>query len=89
MRTRTETPFFSEACGSVARMPNRNTLITESNGGRAFEVTPDKQIVWEFLNPHRSGSKNRLIATLLEVQRLEPDFPHQWARERSPESSRR
>jgi len=84
-----KTPFSSEALGSVDRMPNGNTLITESGGGRAFEVTPEKQIVWEFLNPHRSGPNNELIATLLEVQRLEPDFPHQWARERSPESSTR
>jgi hypothetical protein len=84
-----EKPFFSEACGSVARLPNGNTLITESNGGRAFEVTPEKQIVWEFLNPHRSGSNNQLIATLLEVQRLEPDFHRQWAREGSPQSSTR
>jgi hypothetical protein len=44
-------PFFSEACGTAERLPNGNTLITESDNGRAFELTPDKTLVWEFFNP--------------------------------------
>ncbi len=71
-------PFYTYDCGSSARLPNGNTLITESNSGRAFEVTPDKTIVWEFLNPHRAGKHNELIATLFEVVRLRPDFPTGW-----------
>ena len=71
-------PFYSKTCGSCQRLPNGNTLITESNNGRAFEVTPDKTIVWEFISPHRAGENNELIATLFEVERLEPDFPLDW-----------
>ena len=70
--------FYSSSCGSCARLPNGNTLITESDNGRAFEVTPDKRIVWEFVNPHRAGENNELIATLFEVVRFEPDFPQDW-----------
>ena len=70
--------FFSNTCGSCRRLPNGNTLITESQHGRAFEVTPDKQIVWEYLNPARAGEQNELIAVIFEMVRLGPDFPLDW-----------
>lgn len=38
--------FFSAAAGSVQRLPNGNTLISEDLSGRVFEVTPEKEIVW-------------------------------------------
>ena len=71
-------PLFSETCGSVARLPNGNTLITESNNGRAFEVTPGKEIVWEYVSPHRAGANNELIATVLDMHRLPPTFTPSW-----------
>jgi hypothetical protein len=43
--------FYSKARGSSQRLANGNTLICESDRGRVFEVTPDKEIVWEFWNP--------------------------------------
>ena len=70
--------FQSDRCGSCQRLPNGNTLITESDNGRAFEVTKDKQIVWEFLNPNGAGDDETLIATLFEVVRLPEDFPVDW-----------
>jgi hypothetical protein len=70
--------FFTFSCGSSERLPNGNTLITESDNGRAIEVTPEKMIVWEYINPHRAGPKDELIATLFEVIRLGPDFPLDW-----------
>ncbi len=71
--------FLTYTCGSCQRLPNGNTLITESDNGRAIEVTPDKTIVWEFLNPHRAGEGDMFIATLFDMIRLEPDFPIDWA----------
>ena len=71
-------PFYSESCGSCQRLPNGNTLVTESDPGRAFEVTPDKNIVWEYMNPHRAGEANQLAATLFAVIRLPPDTPLDW-----------
>jgi hypothetical protein len=71
--------FHSEMCGTVQRLPNGNTLITESDYGRGFEVTPDGVTVWEYLSPERAGRKDELIATLFEVVRLPPDFPTDWA----------
>jgi hypothetical protein len=73
-----ENGFFTRDCGSAERLPNGNTLITESNAGRAFEVTQDNEIVWEFYNPYRAGENQELVATVLEVVRLRPDFPVDW-----------
>ncbi len=33
------------------RMPNGNTLICAGSSGTFFEVTPDKQEVWRYINP--------------------------------------
>jgi outer membrane protein assembly factor BamB len=41
-------PFRSDKAGGQERLPNGNTLISEDDGGRVFEVTTDGQIVWEY-----------------------------------------
>ncbi|MBI2435901.1 MAG: hypothetical protein HYV26_23855 [Candidatus Hydrogenedentes bacterium] len=74
-----ETPLFSKHCGSVQRLSNGNTLISETEGGRVFEVSPEKEIVWELHNPNRTGENNQLIAAIFEGVRLPPDFPIGWA----------
>ena len=43
--------FSSHRQGGVQRLPNGNTLICSSHGGHVMEVTKDKKIVWEFINP--------------------------------------
>lgn len=43
--------FFSNWGGASQRLPNGNTLITESNKGRVFEITHNGEVVWEFYNP--------------------------------------
>lgn len=70
-----EVDLFTKTLGSAQRLPNGNTLITESQNGRALEVTPDGRTVWEFYNPHRAGKRNELVASLFEMVRLPPDFP--------------
>jgi len=64
----------SEQAGAAERLPNGNTLITESDRGRAFEVTSTGETVWEFLSPHRAGPKGAFVATLFEMTRL-PEGP--------------
>jgi hypothetical protein len=71
-------PFFSKTCGAAQRLGNGNTLITESDGGRALEIAPDGEVVWEFYNPHRAGGQGQFIATLLDLERLPADFPIDW-----------
>lgn len=67
--------FFSKTLGTAQRLPNGNTLISESENGRALEVTRDGRTVWEFNNPHRAGEHKELVAVLFEMLRLPPDFP--------------
>jgi hypothetical protein len=42
----TGTPFLSRIRGMCQRLPNGNTLVVNSDGGEAFEVTPGREIVW-------------------------------------------
>ncbi len=48
--------FFSKTMGSQKRLPNGNTYIAEDNTGRLFQVKPDGEIVWEYVN---RGGTNR------------------------------
>lgn len=43
--------FYSPLTSDCCRLPNGNTFITEGVGGRLFEVTPEKEVVWEFISP--------------------------------------
>lgn len=43
--------FFGRIISGSQRLPNGNTLINEGTEGRFFEVTPQKNIVWEYKNP--------------------------------------
>lgn len=67
--------LFSKTLGSCQRLPNGNTLITESENGRALEVTRDGRAVWEYYNPNRAGERKELVAVLFEVVRLPEAFP--------------
>lgn len=64
----------SKTCGTARLISNGNILITESDSGRALEISPDKEIVWEFYNPHRAGDDDDLIATLFELTRFGEDY---------------
>ncbi len=71
--------FWSRILGSVQRLENGNTLITESDNGRAFEVTRDGERVWELVIPHRAGPDDAYIASLYELIRLPADMDLSWA----------
>lgn len=73
-----EAEFKTPTCGSAFRLPNGNTLICESDPGRGFEVTPEKEIVWEFYNPHLTGDNNEFIATLFNIERIDPAYVESW-----------
>lgn len=40
--------FFAEKISGAQRLKNGNTLITEGVTGQIFEVTPAKEVVWEY-----------------------------------------
>ncbi|HLT01137.1 MAG TPA: hypothetical protein VK001_03120, partial [Geminicoccaceae bacterium] len=41
--------------------------------GRILEVTPEGDIVWQFVNPVRGGEQNDRIPIVCWAQRLDPD----------------
>ena len=46
-----QTDFYSRILSSAQRLPNGNTLICDGDDGYFFEITPNEQIVWEYVNP--------------------------------------
>jgi len=53
--TYTATPpkdLYSETQSGTQRLPNGNTFICSGNTGHLYEVTPEKKIVWEYINPY-------------------------------------
>lgn len=55
------TTFYSQLISAAQRLPNGNTMITEGCFSRMFEVTPDKEIVWEYRAPFAKESPNQFI----------------------------
>jgi len=54
--------FFSTNISSSQRLPNGNTLITEGAPGRVFEVTTEREIVWEYMNaPAETGRRGNAV----------------------------
>ncbi|MFH1404031.1 MAG: arylsulfotransferase family protein [Candidatus Altiarchaeota archaeon] len=62
--------FFTANMGGNQRLPNGNTLITESDKGRAFEITSRGEIVWEFYVPERDDNGNRPV--IYRMHRVRP-----------------
>src|SRR5690606_42153254 len=66
-----ESPLESDIRSYTQRLPNGNTLITESNGGRVLEVTRSGEIAWEYVNPVRGGPEGQKIPIICKAQRLD------------------
>jgi hypothetical protein len=63
--------FYSQDRGFIQRLANGNTLITESNSGRVFEVTREGGIVWEWFNPYFSNGRRAIVR---KMSRYDPEF---------------
>jgi outer membrane protein assembly factor BamB len=68
--------FYTASRGSSQRLANGNTLIAESDRGRAFEVTPQGEVVWSWINPDRD--ERGRVTTVVRMKRLAPEYvePH-------------
>ena len=45
--------FYSGYISGAQRLPNGNTLICEGGACHFFEVTPEKEVVWDYTSPFR------------------------------------
>lgn len=62
-------PLQSDIRSSEQRLPNGDTLITESDGGRVLEVSSAGEIVWEYISPVRAGAHQELIPVATHGER--------------------
>jgi len=70
--------FFSSYISSARRLPNGNTLINEGMNGRFFQVTPQGEIVWEYVSPYISKTKEGENKSFNNtVYRAQP-IPYDW-----------
>lgn len=85
--------FFSYHISGAERLPNGNTLICEGAPGRIFEVTPAKDIVWEYINPFVGmsgygvgGTVSGYANSVFRAHRYGPDHPALQGKDLDPES---
>ncbi len=69
--------FFTLMGGSADVLPNNNVLICETSKGQFFEVTRDKKVVWEYINPMfitnpRLGGRMNMV---FRAHRYGPSYP--------------
>jgi hypothetical protein len=72
--------FRSTHISDARRLPNGNTFIDEGQKGRLFQVTPDGEIVWEYMNayPRRGKDPRTGRATAnYQLYRGQP-VPYNW-----------
>jgi hypothetical protein len=65
------TDFYSSGISGAQRLPNGNTLICNGQSGIFFEVTAEKEIVWEYLNVFPEAGRNNVF----KICRYGWDFP--------------
>ena len=80
-----ESRFYSRYESGAQRLPNGNTLITESRHGRIIEVTPKCEIVWEYISPHNLlGREDLFFSDVFRGYRV----PYDWVQQVEPSAER-
>jgi len=81
--------FYSSVGSGAQRLPNGNTLISAQTQGRFFEVTPEKEKVWEYINPFyfedKAPTALGLCNQACRVYRYGPDYEGLKGRELNPD----
>ena len=67
--------FFSGHVSGAQRLPNGNTLICEGVKGRLFEVTREKEVVWEYISPFYVDGAAGRVNQIFRTYRYAPNFP--------------
>ena len=75
--------FYTVMGGGMTVLPNGNVLICETAKGQFFEVTRDKGVVWEYINPFFRDNP-RLGDRMNKAHRYGPDHPALEGRDLDP-----
>jgi hypothetical protein len=65
-------PLHSRRSGRIQVLSNGNTLVVETEGGRALEIDADGNAVWEFHSPFWAGESKDKVASLYSMERVDP-----------------
>ena len=65
--------FFSPYISGARRLPNDNTLITEGQFGRMFQVTKGGEVVWEYINPYFDQGPGGLVNSVFRATHYLPE----------------
>ncbi len=81
--------FFSMNVSGAHRLPNGNTLICSGLDGEFFEVTPDGEVVWLYINPVSDGGPMNqgdppVNNNVFRIHRYAPDYPGFEGRDMTP-----
>lgn len=63
----------SASGASLEELPNGNILVTEAMGGRVFELTADRKVVWDWVSPYRAGKDDTYVSAVLGAKRYGKD----------------
>ncbi|NJD07020.1 MAG: ArsR family transcriptional regulator [Methylococcaceae bacterium] len=82
--------FRSTHISAARRLPNGNTFVDEGQSGRLFQVTPDGEIVWEYVNPYPKLGKDAVTGkptVNYQLYRGQP-VPYDWVPPGTPHSEK-
>lgn len=84
--------FYGQRISSCQRQLNGNTLINEGTNGRYFEVTPEGDKVWQYINPHGQNgplSQGDVPAgnATFNIQKYPPNYPAFVDKDLSPQGT--
>ena len=89
--SRSNQGFFSHIGSGAQRLPNGNTLICAMTEGHFFEVTPEADVVWEYINPVTTEGVVRVLRdafpmsnAVFRAYRYGPDHPALRGRDLKP-----
>ncbi|TWU45106.1 Gluconolactonase precursor [Novipirellula aureliae] len=92
--SRSNQGFFSHIGSGAQRLPNGNTLVCAMTEGHFFEVTPDAEIVWEYINPVTKEGVVKVLEdsfpmsnAVFRAYRYGPDHPALRDRELQPKGT--
>ncbi len=89
--------FFSSELSGAHRLPNGNTLVCEGVVGNLFEITPEGEKAWQYVNPMVRGGilaqgetpgkdvRGHLFNAVFKAHRYAPDYPGLSGRDLTPQ----
>jgi len=97
----TEADFYSLHISGAHRLPNGNTIVCAGRKGHFFEVTADKEVVWEYVVPYRGrdtlagpagittylGQGDDSQNSVFRCTRYSPDYPGLAGKDLTPGST--